>query len=164
MGPIQNEINSTISTALGAAVAGKHVMNQAKANELAGIQAVDQAKKEMQPLIDENAKVAEEYAKASSELKGLNKAQKELKGLENGTATFTEETQALIENNYPGLGSPDEALRQEAKADLNRDIKAMKTAKKELKGKQDALVQQTTERMQHIQKIQRIAELKGGKF
>lgn len=161
---IQSNINGILGTAAGAATAAKHVMNQAKANELAGMQAVDQAKKEMQPLIDENAAVAEEYAKASSELKGLNKAQKELKGLENGTATLTEETQALIDNNYPGLGSPDESLINEAKADLNKDIKAMKTAKKELKGKQDALVQQTTERMQHIQRIQKIAELKGGKF
>ena len=164
MGQIQNEINSTISAVAGAAVGAKHLSNQAKANELAGMQAVDQAKKDMQPLIEENAAATEAYNKAAGELKGLNKAQKELKGLENGTATLTEETQSLIDNNYPGLGSPDESLRQEAKADLNKDIKAMQTAKKELKGHQDAMVQQMTERMQQIQRIQNIAQLQGGKF
>lgn len=161
---IQSNINGILGTAAGAATAAKHVMNQAKSNELAGMQAVEQAKKDMQPIIEENAKATEDYAKASDELKALNKAQRELKGLENGTATLTEETQSLIDNNYPGLGSPDEALRQKAKADLSKDIKAAKTAKKELKGKQDAMVQQMTERMQHIYKIQHIAELKGGKF
>lgn len=161
---IQSNINGILGTAAGAATAAKGVMNQAKSNELAGMQAVEQAKKDMQPLIEENAKATEDYAKASDELKALNKAQRELKGLENGTATLTEETQSLIDNNYPGLGSPDEALRQEAKADLSKDIKAAKAAKKALKGKQDAMVQQVTERLRQIYKIQQVAELKGGKF
>ena len=34
MGPIQSEINSTISAVAGAAVGAKHLSNQAKANEL----------------------------------------------------------------------------------------------------------------------------------
>ena len=54
----------------------------------------------MQPLIDANADAAKEYAAKSAELKELNKVQKNLKGLADGTATLTEETQALIENNY----------------------------------------------------------------
>lgn len=155
---IQGNINGMLGTAAGALAAGKHIKQQKAANELAAETAAEQATKEMQPLIDANADAAKEYAAKSAELKELNKAQKELKGIANGTASLTEETQSLIENNYPEIMAVDEAQRQEGIANLNKDIKAMKTAKKELKGHQDAIVQQVTERMQHIARI----KAKGG--
>ena len=155
---IQSNINGMLGTVAGAAAAGKHLKQQKAANELAAETAAEQAKQEMQPLIDANADAAKEYAAKSAELKELNKVQKNLKGLADGTATLTEETQALIENNYPELTAVDETQRQEGIANLNKDIKAMKIAKKELKGHQDAIVQQVTERMQHIARI----KAKGG--
>ena len=155
---IQGNINGMLGTAAGALAAGKHLKQQKAANELAAEQAAEKAKQEMQPLIDENSADMEAYSRKSAELKELNKVQKELKGLADGTATLTEETQALIENNYPELTAVDEAQRQEGLANLNKDIKAAQTAKKELKGHQEAMVQQVTERMQHIARI----KAKGG--
>lgn len=155
---IQGNINGMLGTAAGALAAGKHIKQQKAANELAAETAAEQATKEMQPLIDENAEATEEYSKQAAKLKELNKVQKNLKGLADGTATLTEETQSLIENNYPELTAVDEAQRQEGIANLNKDIKAIKTAKKELKGHQEAIVQQVTERMQHIARI----KAKGG--
>lgn len=89
---IQSNINGILGTAAGAATASKYARNQETSNELAGMQAVEQAKKDMQPIIEENAKATEDYAKASDKLKALNKTQRILKGLENGTAPRTEET------------------------------------------------------------------------
>ena len=52
----------------------------------------------------------------------------------------------------------DDAQRQEGIDNINKDIQKFKTAKKTLKAKQEATVQQVTERMQHIARI----KAKGG--
>ena len=128
------------------------------------MQATEQAKKDMEPLIDKNSEDAEAYAKASAELKAKNKDIKLAKSFLDGSTEVTEENMEYLQSNYPELMAVDEAQRQEGIDNINKDIQAAKTAKKELKGHQEAIVQQVTERMQHIERIKKIAGLKGGKF
>lgn len=155
---IQGNINGMLGTAAGALAAGKHLKQQKAANELAAEQAAEQATKEMQPLIDENKADMEAYARASAELKAKNKDMKLAKSFLDGSAEVTEENMEYLQSNYPELMAVDEAQRQEGIDAINKDIQKFKTAKKTLKAKQEATVQQVTERMQHIARI----KAKGG--
>lgn len=155
---IQGNINGMLGTAAGALAAGKHLKQQKQANEVAAEQAAEQATKEMQPLIDENKVDMEAYSKASAELKAKNKDMKLAKSFLDGSAEVTEENMEYLQSNYPELMAVDEAQRQEGIDAINKDIQKFKTAKKTLKAKQEATVQQVAERMQHIARI----KAKGG--
>jgi hypothetical protein len=158
MGTIQNSINQGIGAVGTATALGQHLAEQKKNNTISALEAEDRLAKEQAIASEENALTTAQLKESKAELKKNNEQLKKFKDFKEGKLS-PEDTQAML-NEYPELGTP--AGNDEAINNINKDIVKIKTAKKELLGKQKAQLEDMRLREEHLNRIREITKLRGG--